>query len=146
MVKRKWLIKELPKIEIKYLEKIETCYVSFQPEVKLKKITMQGNINYYLIVRNIGVYKKMQITKFQYDELVDASVSDMLVKTRTKYSVNGLNVSVDNYLNFTEKLTLANITFKCEDESEEFIPPQWFGREVTDVENFKTKNLSVLGF
>jgi uncharacterized radical SAM superfamily protein len=114
MVKRKWLIKELPKIEIKYLEKIETCYVSFQPEVKLKKITMQGNINYYLIVRNIGVYKKMQITKFQYDELVDASVSDMLVKTRTKYSVNGLNVSVDNYLNFTEKLTLANITFKCE--------------------------------
>jgi CYTH domain-containing protein len=48
---------------------------------------------------------------------------------------------IDDFVNTKDPLLLAEVEFNTKEEAAEFIPPLWFGKEVTYDENFKNKNL-----
>jgi adenylate cyclase len=39
----------------------------------------------------------------------------------------------------------VEVEFKTEEESDQFVIPNWFGKEVTDDEKYKNKNLAMSG-
>ena len=67
-------------------------------------------------------------------------------KTRYRYPlVGGLVAEVDFYSDSLIGLVTAEVEFPDIRSAQEFVPPKWFGKDVTEDSRFKNKSLAVNG-
>ena len=66
-------------------------------------------------------------------------------KTRYLMRLGELVVEIDVFHNRFEGLNLAEVEFKSREQAECFVPPKWFGREVTDDAHYSNRNLATYG-
>ncbi|WP_394555871.1 hypothetical protein C1N61_32360 (plasmid) [Priestia aryabhattai] len=64
-----------------------------------------------------------------------------IIKFRQFFALGNSQVMIDDFVNTKDPLLLAEVEFNTKEEAAEFIPPLWFGKEVTYDDNFKNKNL-----
>ena len=71
-------------------------------------------------------------------------IGQVIRKTRTRIPLeNKLIAELDVYHGID--LRVVEVEFKNKSEVDAFIPPQWFGEEVTDNKQYKNKNLAIKG-
>ena len=66
-------------------------------------------------------------------------------KVRFEIDHSGMKIELDIYKGILNGLLVAEVEFLSIDQAKSFIPPDWFGREVTEDERFKNKNLALYG-
>jgi len=66
-------------------------------------------------------------------------------KVRYDIEYVGKLIELDIYSGELEGLVVAEVEFESEEESVSFVPPSWFGEEVTHDERYKNKNLALHG-
>ena len=54
-------------------------------------------------------------------------------------------IELDVYRGCLKGLVVAEVEFETIDESSRFVPPPWFGREVTDDDRYKNATLAHKG-
>lgn len=123
-------------------------------ELRLRKINSElrlGRIKdeYYLEVKKgMGKIrenpKPIKISKELFNDWLP-KIKGNIGKKRYTHSENLPFIELDFYLRELEGLIIAEVEFESEGESDKFIPPKWFGPEVTDDERYKDKNLAVCG-
>lgn len=111
-------------------------------EVRLR----QKGDRYYQTVKSGGhlvrAEREIELTIDQFRSLWPATQERRIEKVRYKLDYEGFTIEVDVYRGTLEGLCVAEVEFASLPDSERFVPPAWFGREVTDDHRYKNKNLA----
>jgi CYTH domain-containing protein len=155
-VERKFLVNlsDLPADMIsrgEVLELVQT-YINFSPETRVRKVRKVNDINYYhtrkLPKDNIGLSREEVescITEEKYNDLLKEQVGDTIYKTRYRFCENSYTIEVDVYSHGLTGLAVAEVEFKSVEQSGNFNPPDWFGKDITYEPRYKNSNLSQCG-
>lgn len=146
-IERKFLVKECPKNIDEYeCISMEQTYISVNPTIRLRR----ENEKYILTVKGSGLISReefeLEITKEQYDNLLLKRETPFVKKKRYKIPLeNNLIAELDIYFEDLEGLMTVEVEFLTENMALNFIPPKWFGKDVTMDNRYKNTNLSTCG-
>ena len=129
---------------------IAQSYISADPVIRLRKITVRtrGNTEYVLTVKSAGLKIReefeMALDEKQYENLLPKIESNTIKKTR--YSIpltDGYTAEADIFHGHLTGLMTVEVEFANENEMTRFIPPAWFGRDVSDESEYQNVNLAM---
>lgn len=145
-IEKKYLIEKLPVGYEKYpCRMIEQGYLCREPVVRVRK----EDESYYLTYKGKGLLVReeynLPLTKEAYEHLVLKADGVILTKRRYLIPVQGegeLMIELDVFEGKFEGLILAEVEFESVEEAEGFVPPEWFGRDVTFSGEYQNSVLS----
>lgn len=146
-IERKFLINSLPERLEQYESKqIEQGYLCTNPVVRIRR----SNENYILTYKGEGLMVReeynLPLTKEGYEHMRQ-KVDGILIK-KTRYLIpltDRLTIELDIFSDKLEGLLLAEVEFETEEEANSFIPPAWFGEDVTFSDKYHNSTLSKSG-
>ena len=132
-IERKYLIKNTPDNLSDFPCRImEQGYLNTDPVIRIRK----DNDNYELRYKSKGLMVReeynLPLTKEAYGHLL-SKIDGRLIKKR-RYMLplgEGLTAELDIFEGELAPLILAEVEFPDEDSAFSFIPPDWFGEDVT---------------
>ncbi|MDD3172946.1 MAG: CYTH domain-containing protein [Herbinix sp.] len=154
-IERKYAINNLPGELSQYqFKKIEQGYLCHNPTIRIRK----SNDNYILTYKSkLGIGKRKEgdaiinnevelpLTKEAYNELLPKTDDNLIIKTRYLVPLdNGLTAELDVFEGFLNGLVFTEVEFPDEKTANEFVPPAWFGKELSSNKQFSNYNLSKL--
>ena len=147
-IERKFLMDGFPPgLEIISEVEIEQGYVSFEPEVRIRKAVDRstGIEEYRITIKGDGDLAREEIETeipgdFYYNT-VDFLNTRMVQKDYKKYQFGPWKLEVALVDPGTDwEFYYAEIEFPTEQEAKDFVAPDYFGREITFDEDYKMKN------
>ncbi|MDO4519699.1 MAG: CYTH domain-containing protein [Eubacteriales bacterium] len=145
-IERKFLIpkENLPKDLASFpCHHIEQGYLCTSPVVRIRR----QDDTYYLTYKSAGL-----MAREEYNLPLDAASyahlkpkADGIVISKDRYLLpekNGLTIELDVFNAPYEGLYLAEVEFSSEEEANEYIPPEWFGEDVTYSTKYHNSTLS----
>lgn len=144
-IEKKFLVKSIPENIGSYTKKrIRQAYISVSPVIRLR----QSDEEYYLTVKGKGYMVReefeIEITRQEYERLMLKAESKTIEKDRYLIPIaEGLIAELDIYLGYLEGLYTVEVEFETEALCNSFVPPCWFGRDVTMDKCYKNSSLSM---
>lgn len=145
-IERKFLInkKMLPEELDNYPHsKLEQAYIITDPVLRIR----QKDTDYILTYKGPGFLKREEeefpLSKEAYEKLLSKTEGNIITKTRYRIpEKEGLTIELDIFHDLFEGLYLAEVEFPDEETANAYIPPEWFGKEVTTESSFHNSTLS----
>ncbi len=158
-IERKFTLKELPaNLEEYPFLHIEQAYLSTAPVVRVRK----QNNEYYLTYKGSGMMAReehnLPLTEEAYYHLREKADGNIISKKRYLIPLHnpgfkeGFPVPPDDYTLMIEldvfdapfaPLTLAEVEFGSKEAANSFVPPEWFGEEVTYDEKYHNSYMAM---
>lgn len=145
-IERKYLITTPPQDYASYpFHIIEQAYLCTDPVVRIRK----EDETYYLTYKSKGLLAReeynLPLTKEAYDHLLSKADGISLTKRRYRIPIEGtdLTIELDIFSGDYEGLALAEVEFESVKQAEEFLPPDWFGRDVTFSGEYQNSRLAL---
>ena len=145
-IERKFLIKKLPDNLTSYkARKIEQAYLCTDPVVRVRR----DNDDYYLTYKSKGMIVleeyNLPLTKEAYGHLLAKADGNIITKTRYEIpEKDNLTIELDVFEGKFDGLLLAEVEFASEEEALGYIPPEWFGEDVSNSTKYHNSTLSRL--
>ena len=145
-IERKFLIKKLPDNLTSYkARKIEQAYLCTDPVVRVRR----ANDDYYLTYKSKGMIVReeynLPLTKEAYGHLLAKADGNIITKTRYEIpEKDNLTIELDVFEGKFDGLLLAEVEFASEEEALGYIPPEWFGEDVSNSTKYHNSTLSRL--
>lgn len=138
------------------------AYISKEPELRIrKKVYSDGKKTYAMTVKGKGNLSRVEVqTPITEDEFKDLMslreyklLTNFIYKETNLFSIPNSNLqlvigkvttpspSMYNEMNQSETFCYGEIEFKSEKEALEFVPPKWFGEEVTNNPDYKMSSV-----
>lgn len=145
-IERKFLINKenLPKNLEQYPHhELEQAYIITEPVLRIRK----KDDEYIFTYKGQGLMKREEIefmlTKEAYEKLRCKCEGNIISKVRYEIPAkNHLIIELDAFHGDFEGLYLAEVEFTNEQDALSYIPPKWFGEEVTQINTFHNSTLS----
>lgn len=145
-IERKFLIQSqrLPEnLQDFPFHQIEQGYLCTEPVVRIRR----QDDEYYLTYKSKGLLSReeynLPLTKEAYLHLKPKA--DGLVISKTRYLIpekDGLTIELDVFHNEYKGLLLAEVEFPSEEAANAYVPPEWFGEDVTLSSKYHNSTLS----
>ena len=144
-IERKFLIQKenLPDLSAYSFHQIEQGYLCTEPVVRIRR----QDDEYYLTYKSKGLLAReeynLPLTKDAYEHLCPKA--DGIVSSKTRYLIpekNDLTIELDVFHGVYEGLLLAEVEFSSEEAAQNYIPPAWFGEDVTYSTRYHNSNMS----
>lgn len=131
-IERKFLITELPEhLETYPKQQIEQAYLSRNPVVRVRKL----NDSYVLTCKGDGLMVRQEqeipLSREAYLRLLPKIEGRIIAKTRHVIPYEDSMIELDVFDAPMAPLCIAEVEFSSEEEATAFVPPEWFGQEVT---------------
>ena len=145
-IERKFLIKKLPDNLTSYkARKIEQAYLCTDPVVRVRR----DNDDYYLTYKSKGMIVReeynLPLTKEAYGHLLAKADGNIITKTRYEIpEKDNLTIELNVFEGKFDGLLLAEVEFASEEEALGYIPPEWFGEDVSNSIKYHNSTLSRL--
>ncbi len=144
-IERKFLIKELPKNLSDYpVHELEQGYLCTSPVVRIRK----DNDRYELTYKSKGLMVReeynLPLTKESYYHLKEKIDGRLITKRRFKIPYENYIIELDIFSGDLAPLMLAEVEFPTEEDANNFLPPEWFGEDVTMSTLYHNSALSKL--
>lgn len=147
-IERKFLVESLPAgYDAHPFHQIEQAYLCTEPVVRIRR---EDN-SYYLTYKSKGLLSReeynLPLTKESYEHLRTKADGNILTKCRYLLPCLGnsaLTIELDIFSGKFDGLVLAEVEFSSEAAARSFIPPDWFGRDVTFSGEYQNSRLSLL--
>lgn len=147
-IERKYLVEGFPKdLELLSEVYIEQGYVSFSPEVRIRKAVVKdtGEEEYYLTIKGDGDLARPEIeTEISSEFYKDAANflgTEVVRKDYKKYRLGPWELEVSHVDAGKEwEFYYAEIEFPSEEAANAFVPPSFLGKEITYDTMYKMKN------
>ena len=145
-IERKFLIKKLPDNLTSYkARKIEQAYLCTDPVVRVRR----DNDVYYLTYKSKGMIVReeynLPLTKEAYGHLLAKADGNIITKTRYEIpEKDNLTIELDVFEGKFDGLLLSEVEFASEEEALGYIPPEWFGEDVSNSTKYHNSTLSRL--
>lgn len=148
-IERKFIVSELPEglLEPRTFKEIRQGYLSLDKEKEIRVRDKAGK--YTMTIKQGTGLKRLEtqisLNQEQFDTLWPLTLGYRVEKRR--YDIKFLShvLSLDIYYGPLEPLMTAEVEFKSEDASQEFLPPDFVSDEVTTEQDFKNANLARYG-
>ncbi len=92
----------------------------------------------------------LPLTEESYHHLLKKADGNIITKNRYKIPYNNMNgsytIELDIFSDIFDGLMLAEVEFTTEEESLAFVPPDWFGEDVTFSSEYHNSTLSRLHY
>lgn len=158
-IEKKFLVRRLPDCLEQYRKKeIEQGYLCTRPVVRIRK----SNEDYILTYKSKdGISESLSnmarvchevelpLTKESYEHLKEKV--DGLLVCKTRYLIplqegieQGLTAELDIFHNQLKGLVMVEVEFPNVNAMEQFMPPDWFGEEVSQDQRYSNSYLSKL--
>lgn len=146
-IERKFLVRESLQLEEAAYEEILQGYLLITGE---KEIRIRKKGEKYFQASKVGTGMSRaevenEIGMFQFEELWPETEGKRVEKRRYEIEHEGFLIELDVYSGSLSGLVVAEVEFGSEEDAEAFIPPSWFGEEVTHDVRYKNKNLALSG-
>ncbi len=131
-IERKFLIKELPKNLQQYEKRhLEQGYLCTAPVVRIRKDNDQYELTYKSGGMMVRQEYNLPLDQTSYEHLKTKIDGRLITKTRYMIPYSLYTIELDVFENDLAPLLLAEVEFPSEEEANTFIPPAWFGEDVT---------------
>ncbi len=144
-IEKKFLINTLPAELEKYpFHHIEQGYLSTAPVVRVRK----QDDEYYLTYKGKGLLAReeynLPLTKESYEHLKEKADGNIISKKRYLIPLEetDLTIELDIFDPPFSPLCLAEVEFPDIESADRFIPPAWFGKDVTEDPAYHNSNMS----
>lgn len=144
-IERKFLINNIPTQLTSYpCRNLEQAYLCTDPVVRIRK----DNERYEITTKSSGALSRsettMPLSKEAYEQLKNKSEGNIITKNRYEIPFGAYVIEFDCFLGSFLGLFYAEVEFPSEEEALSFVPPKWFGKEVTYLFEFTNAALSTL--
>ncbi len=149
-IERKFLIAKLPKDLEEYpCRHIEQGYLSTNPVVRIRR----DNDKYELTYKSSGLMTRQEynlpLDQESYGHLARKIDGRLIRKKRYMIPLSSshygdLTIELDVFLGDLAPLVLAEVEFPSEESAKAFVPPAWFGEDVTFSGKYHNNYLSQL--
>lgn len=146
-IERKYLVRRLPDDLSKYeTKKIAQGYLCTDPVVRIRR----SNDNYYMTYKGDGLMVReeynLPLTREAYEHLLPKIDGLLIAKTRYLIPLTDrLTAELDVFEGVLSALTLVEVEFDSVEEANAFVPPEWFGEDVTESGKYHNSYLSQHG-
>lgn len=143
-IERKYLIPELPTDYADYpFHQIEQGYLCTSPAVRIRK----EDLDYYLTYKSGGFLAReeynLPLTEEAYYHLRKKIDGRLITKKRYLLPLeDGLTIELDIFEGELAPLVLAEVEFESKEAANSFVPPTWFGEDVTFSGKYQNSVLS----
>ena len=144
---RRFLVESLPE-PLPEPNRIEQAYVSTGPaSVRVRRI----DDKHILTVKTGSGRNRQEIerdlTQEEFEAIWEAATELRIAKRRHRIDLgDGLTAELDLYGGSLEGHRLVEVEFDDDDAADDFEPPDWFGREVTDDNRYTNSSLARYGW
>ena len=143
-IERKFLINTLPgNLDSYSFHTLEQAYLCTEPVVRVRR----SDDEYILTYKSKGLMSReeynLPLTAESYEHLKAQADGNVIRKRRYLIPLeSGLTIELDLFEPPFEGLILAEVEFPSEEEANAFLPPAWFGEEVTWSTEYHNSTLS----
>jgi len=144
-IERQFLVDRLPQLPEEY-ELLRQGYVALLPEIRIRQI---GDSHFWLTVkRGAGLVREEWETEVSQQEFESLSKrlcpeNCMIEKRRYKIPLaDGLVAELHVHAGHLTGFNYVEVEFSDVEGAKKFVPPTWFGREVTDDVRFSYGTLA----
>lgn len=146
-IERKWLVRreDLPcepgLLKHKHMEQYYLCT---DPVLRVRR----ENDEYFITYKGSGRLTRtecsMPVDRDAFERLKNKAEGAVIIKDRYYYPLeaSGCTAEVDIFSGRYEGLIYAEVEFESESAAEAFVPPSWFGAEVTFLPGYSNAELS----
>ena len=146
-IERKFLVKKIPD-NLDTYERIDMIqgYLNTAPVVRVRK----ENDNYVLTYKGSGLLShseyNLPLNKESFEHLLKKCDGIIISKSRYKIPIeNNLTAELDIFKGDLDSLKLVEVEFGSVEEANNFIPPEWFGKDVTTDGRYHNSYISKYG-
>lgn len=147
-IERKFLIHKLPdNLDTCPFQVLEQAYLCTDPVVRVRR----SDDTYTLTYKSKGLMSReeynLPLTADSYEHLKQKADGNVIRKKRFQLPLpNALTIELDLFDAPFEGLILAEVEFTSEEQALAFLPPDWFGEEVTWSTEYHNSTLSLRPF
>lgn len=144
-IERKYLIRRLPENLSQYqCKKIAQGYICTNPVVRIRK----SDDEYYLTYKGKGLMAReeynLPLTQEGYEHMLTKIDGRLIEKSRYLIPLDGkLTAELDIFEGDLAPLIIVEVEFDSLDAANSFIPPEWFGEDVTESRKYHNSNLAL---
>ncbi len=117
-------------------------YLSTNPVVRVRR---DGD-EYYLTYKGQGMMVReeynLPLTRESFEHLLAKADGNIISKTRYRIPFEKYTIELDEFHEPFSPLIMAEVEFDSEEEAVAFIPPEWFGEDVTKDPAYHNSNMS----
>ncbi len=144
-IERKFLVATFPRGELHAVSLRQGYLTTTTDSVELR-LRQQGT-EYFMTLKSEGGLSREEyeipIDVTQFETLWPATAGRRIEKTRYSGQLpDGQIFELDVFTGHLSPLILVEVEFPSEDAAKAFIPPPWFGQEVTEDRRYKNKALA----
>lgn len=144
-IERKYLIDTLPDLSRFDAVHLTQAYIAREPVLRIR----QENDRFVFTCKGKGLLEReelnLPISKETFQTLLKKCDGAVIEKTRYLIPLDqGLTCELDVFSGHLSGLVLAEVEFSSVEASLAFVPPAFFGREVTLDPKYQNSNLSLL--
>ena len=145
-IERKFIIKEFPDNLSGFIHhEIEQAYLSTNPVVRIRK----SDEDYYLTYKGRGMMAReeynLPLNQESYSHLREQAAGNIITKTRYLIPLKDeLTAELDIFHGVFTGMSLVEVEFSSIEEANNFIPPSWFGEDVTRDKRYHNSYLANL--
>lgn len=149
-IERKYLLDGMPEgWESLESEAIAQGYIGFTDEGVEIRVRQRG-AKYYQTLKSGSARERreleLDITQEQFEALWAWTGGKRLRKTRFYMPFGESTIEIDRYEEGLDGLVVAEVEFPSLQAADAFVPPAWFGREITEEANFRNRELAMRGY
>lgn len=143
-IERKYLVKSLPENLEQYAQKrISQGYICTSPVVRIRR----SNDDYFLTYKSKGLLAReeyeMPLTAEAFEHMLPKIDGILIDKIRYMIPLDEKHVAeLDIFQGTLAPLRLVEVEFESIEEANAFVPPAWFGDDVTNSGEYHNSNLS----
>jgi CYTH domain-containing protein len=147
-IERKFLVASLPReLDTSDGQRIRQGYVISEDDMELR--IRQKQTRYFQTIKmGKGLSRtEIEISLFpeQFKQLWPHTDGRRVSKTRYTMPLGEHTAELDRFDDDLSGLLLVEVEFASEEAARRFIPPDWFGQDVTEDRRYKNKHLAVHG-
>ena len=141
-IERKFLVKELPDLSGVKSSEIMQGYISILPEVRVRKLDNK----YYRTEKGEGMVvreeREWEISKEEAEKMLSEVKTNLIEKTRYYLPYGDYTIELDIYKGKFDGLVVCEIEFSTIEDANAFVPPTWFGEDISEKKEYRNKNLA----
>lgn len=143
-IERKFLIENLPEnLDAFPFQLLEQAYLCTDPVVRVRR----SDDTFTLTCKSKGFMSReeynLPLTEESYEHLKKKADGNVIRKKRFRIPLpEGLTIELDLFDAPFEGLILVEVEFGSEEQALAFLPPDWFGEEVTWSSEYHNSTLS----
>ena len=144
-VERKWLIENPPKLPRRKGAKITQGYLVVSSEGIEVRVRRKDGKFFETIKTGTGLKRgeiEIELSRKQFRSLWTATQGRRLEKVRYTLKWQRRKIELDVYKKELAGLKVAEVEFKSRKQASDFLPPPWFGKEITNDDQYKNASLA----